>query len=307
MRTLPIDISILLKHVHTQFEKVRSNKSFEDRMCYCREKILEEFTVAVEKLLIKFGSRTLKFLEDYNLNLSTDISDIKNWFINEVYTNLYNNELVSNQMILSFQLIQEHQDEKFFKIIQEKYENILKYLKEDKEVGIENEMNELFEEIRAWYELFLYMILSTQFNCQSFKPEFLLDYNIKQDDFYKTCDGNCGECIHNNKDRKCKVHEGVLDRGEAIYIIMNNDFITDMFWVNKLIEITTKYHKYPQHIKWVFDYRMYDQLIQCHLSHDHYEKIIEIGKTFKHVKIRNWEGINFNGFYDDIVHLLEKG
>jgi len=307
MRTLPIDISILLKHIHTQFEKIRSNKSFEDRMCYCREKILEEFTIAVEKLLIKFGSRTLKFLDDYNLALSTDISDIYEWFNKEVYDSLYNNDLVSNEMILSFQLIQQHQDKKFFDIIQEKYINILKYVKEDKEVGLENEMNDLYDEIRAWYELFLYIILSTQFNCQSFKTEFLSDNGVPPDSFSSNCSGNCEECIHHNADMKCKVHEGVLERGEAVYIIMNNDFINDMFWVDKLLEIVTKYHKDPQAIKWVFDYRMYDQLVQCHLSHDHYLKIIEIGKMFKHVKIRNWEGINFNGFYDDIVHLLEKG
>jgi len=307
MKTFSIDLMILIQHIHTQYEKIQSNKSFENRMCYCRLQILEQFTIAVEKLLIKLGSRTLKFVEDFDIGRSEDISDLRDWFENDVYEKLYENLQVSNKMVLSFQLLQSYQDKKFFDIIQDKYENILICIKNQKETGIESEINELFEEIRAWYELFLYMILSTQFNCQSIKDSFLIDHNVPPDFSFHECADcpNQKTCLHHNDEKTCKVHETVLNGQENINIIMTNDFIDDMTWLEKLKCIVTGYHVDPGSIKFVLDYRMYDHLIQCKLSHHHYDKLLEANECFKDMHIINHEGINFNGYYEKLEHLIK--
>lgn len=308
MKRLPIDLMTLTFHIHSQFEKIMDNKSFANKMCICRERIFERFTYTVEKLIIKLGSRTLKFLEDYNFEISTDMTNLQKWFNDEIYEILYEDLEVSNKMILTFQLIQEHQDEKFFKLISDKYENILISLKNGKIDDVNIELNDLYEEIRAWYELFIYMILSTQFNCQSIKDTFLSDNNVAPD---IQCDqSECGPldhhwCIHHNTCNKCEIHEGVIDNGEKISIIMTNDFIDDMFWLEKLMYIVENYHTNPENINLVLDYRMYDQLIQCKLSHDHYDKLLNANKVFKHISIKNHEGINFNGYFEKLKHLIE--
>jgi len=304
MKTFPIDLMTLTQHIHTQYEKVLSNKSFAKRMCYCRKQIFERFTYSVEKLIIKLGARTLKYTEDFDLNLSSDIGPLYDWFTAEVYDNLYNDPNVSNKMILTFQLMQRYQDKKFFDIIQIKYENILIGLKTDNIQEVELELNELFEEIRAWFELFLYMILSTQFNCQSLSDKFLADYRIIPD--FGTCETNpCDWCIHYNDHTTCDVHEGVLETGETINIIMVNDFIDDMTWMDTLIHIVSNYHVDPSVITFNLDYRMYDQLVPCKLSHIHYDNILQAEQTFVDLHIKNHEGINFNGYHDKIKHLLD--
>ena len=297
MKTFPVDLMSLIGHIQRQYEKVLDNKAFENRMCFCKKQIFTQFTYAVEKVIIKLGARTLKFLEDFDLDLSTDLSPLKEWFNDEIYTSLYKNVEVSNKMVLTFQLLQEYQDEKFFILIENKYMKILKLLKEDKETGIEHELNSLFEEIRAWYELFLYMILSTQFSCQSFNENFLKDYGVSED--IEVEDGK--RCIH---DGNCDTHEKVLDAGEQVNIIMTNDFIDDTTWLDNLMNIVSKYHIDPTTVKLTLDYRMYDHLVQMKLSSRHYDKILETNKYFKDMHIKNREGINFNGYYDKIKHLL---
>lgn len=308
MKTFPIDLTTLTLHIHTQFEKVLDNKSFSDRMCECRRRIFKRFTYTVEKLIIKLGSRTLKFLEDFNVEITSDMTDLQKWFDNEIYEHLYQDLEVSNKMVLSFQLMQEHQDEKFFNLISDKYENILMCLKNNDIDNIDSELNDLFEEIRAWYELFIYMILSTQFNCQSIKDTFLSDHQVAPD--IQSDKSICGKddlnwCIHHNTCNKCEVHEGVQLHGERISIIMTNDFIDDMFWLEQLIFIVENYHSDPSNIKLVLDYRMYDQLIQCKLSHQHYDKLLNANRVFKHISIKNHEGINFNGYFEKLKHLIE--
>lgn len=308
MRSFPIDLMTLTLHIHTQFEKIMDNKSFGDRMCLCRRKIFERFTYTVEKLIIKLGSRTLKFLEDFDIEMSKDLDELEKWFIREIYDHLYEDLEVSNKMVLTFQLLQEHQDEKFFRLIRDKYENILISLKGSCEKEVNDELTEFFEEIRAWYELFIYMILSTQFNCQSLKDTFLSDNGVAPD---IQCDNSvCGKkdldwCIHHNDCNNCDVHEGVIKNGEKISIIMTNDFIADMFWLDQLNMIVDKYHNNRDNIELVLDYRMYDQLIQCKLSHNHYDKLLEANKYFKYISIKNHEGINFNGYFEKLKHLIE--
>jgi len=308
MKNFPIDLMTLTLHIHTQFEKIMDNKSFFDRMCECRLRIFERFTYTVEKLIIKLGSRTLKFLEDFNFEISTDMSDLQEWFNEEIYETLYQDLEVSNKMVLTFQMTQEHQDEKFFKLISEKYENILLSLKNNNSNQVVGELNDLFEEIRAWYELFIYMILSTQFNCQSIKDSFLSDHNVAFDvqcDNSECAKGDISWCIHHNTCNKCEIHEGVIENGEKVSIIMTNDFIDDMYWLDQLMFIVENYHKYPENIKLTLDYRMYDQLIQCKLSHHHYDKILQANKVFKNISIKNHEGINFNGYFEKLKHLIE--
>ncbi len=304
MKTLPIDLMTLTQHIHTQYEKVLNNKSFLNRMCYCRQQIFEQFTITVEKLIIKLGSRTLKFAEDHDMSYGADFTHLRMWFANEVYQVLYKNEEVSNKMVLTFKLIQEYQDEKFFDLIQDKYKHILVHIAAGDNATAETEFNVLFEEIRAWYELFLYMILSTQFNCQSLTDAFLVDHNVPSD-FGAGVDNITNWCIHHNDCATCEVHEGVLQCGESINIIMVNDFIDDMTWLEKLTCIVNNYHVAPTHITLNLDYRMYDQLVQCKLSHVHYDKILEANRTFVDLHIKNHEGINFNGYYDKVKHLLD--
>ena len=296
MKTFPVDLMNLVHHIQVQYEKVMNNKSFEDRMCYCKQKVFTQFTLGVEKVIIKLGARTLKFLEDYDMELSSDLSPLRVWFNKEIYQNLYEDDRVSNKVVLIFQLLQTYQDEKFFGIIEKKYENILLLLKSDKETGVELELNEMFDEIRAWYELFLYVILSTQFNCQSFNEEFLIDYAVPQN---VVPEGK--RCVH---DGDCDVHEKIAGNGEQVNIIMTNDFIDDTTWLDILVEIVSKYHVDPPTVNLTLDYRMYDHLKQCKLSSRHYEKIVDTNVYFENMNIKNHEGINFNGYYDQIKHLL---
>jgi len=298
MKSFPVDLMSLIHHIQVQYEKVLNNKKFASRMCFCKQEIFSQFTYAVEKIIIKLGARTLKFLEDYNLELSTNLDDLRDWFNKEVYQSLYQNERVSNKLVLTFQLLQEYQDEKFFSLIEKKYENILALLKEEKETGVEQELNELFEEIRAWYELFLYLVLAAQFNCQSFGADYLEAYKVE---FDKQQTGT-KRCIH---DGTCDVHEKIAQSGEQINIIMTNDFIDDTTWLDQLIHIISKYHTAPDAVKLTLDYRMYDHLIQCKLSNRHYDKLIEANIVFKDMHIKNYEGIEFNGHYDAIKHLLD--
>ena len=297
IRTFPVDLMALINHIQLQYEKVIANKAFEDRMCYCKKEIFTQFTYGVEKVIIKLGARTLKFIEDYDMNLSADLTPLSEWFKDEIYETLYENERVSNKMVLIFELLQKYQDEKFFKLIEKKYNKILVYLKEDKETGVERELNELFDEIRAWYELFLYMILATQFNCQSFDQTFLEAHHVAFD--IVPADKRC---VH---DGDCDVHEKVGENGEQVNIIMTNDFIDDTTWLNILMDIVSNYHVDPSAVTLILDYRMYDHLVQMKLSDRHYDKIIETNKHFKNMKIKNHEGINFNGHYESIKHLIE--
>jgi len=298
IKTFPVDLMSLIHHIQVQYEKVLNNKKFKSRMCYCKKEIFSQFTYTVENVIIKLGARTLKFLEDFNVELSTDLADLRTWFNKEVYDSLYENERVSNKLVLTFQLLQEYQDEKFFDIIEKKYDNILNILKSDKETGVEQELNDLFEEIRAWYELFLYMILATQFNCQSFGDDYLKDHGVAFD----VAVPDDRRCIHEGD---CDVHMKVVEAGEQINIIMTNDFIDDITWLDKMMCIISNYHTNPSSVTLTLDYRMYDHLVQCKLSERHYDKLIEANKHFKNMTIKNHEGINFNGHYEAIKHLID--
>ena len=297
MKTFPVDLMSLIDHIQRQYEKVLNNKSFKNRMCFCKQSIFSHFTYTVEKVIIKLGARTLKYMEDYDLEKGADFSSLKEWFNDEIYEGLYANDQVSNKMVLTFQLLQKYQDDKFFDLIEKKYTKILVLIGEDKETGIENELNLLYEEIRAWYELFLYMILSTQFSCQSFDDFYLRDYQIESD--VEVGEGK--RCIH---DGNCDVHEKVVDAGEQVNIIMTNDFIDDTTWLDNLMTIVSKYHVDSSSVKLTLDYRMYNHLVQCKLSSRHYDKLLETNEYFTNMYIKNHEGINFNGYYDKIKHLL---
>jgi len=302
MKNFPIDLTTLTLHIHSQFEKILDNKSFSDRMCGCRKLIFEQFTVAVEKMIIKLGARTLKFLEDYNLELSTDLDDLEKWFFDDVYQSLYENEEVSNKMVLVFQQLQHPLDQKFFDIISKRFNAILVCLKEGNHQYLQGEMNDLYEEIQGWYELFIYLILSTQLNCQSLNDKFLEDNEIPKS---RICEGEENSCIHCDAANRCEVHAGVAQNGEIVRMIMTDEFIEDMTWMDTLISIINKYHNNPDNISLILDYRMYDQLIQCKLKHVHYDKILKASTYFKHLQIVNHEGINFNGYFQRIKHLVK--
>lgn len=306
MRTLPKDLMVLIQHIHSQYEKVLYSKTFSNKMCDCRKNIFREYTYTVEKLIIKLGSRTFKFLEDWNMDISCDVSGMEQWFSREIYENLYNDPSTSNKMVLTIQILQEDQDKKFFRIIEEKYKLMLSKLKMTNGEGdVDLELSKLLEEIRAWYELFVYIMLSTQFNCQSISNDFLTDYGIDNDEKKKACNGDCDGCVHNNDDEECEVHKFVEENGESVKIIMNNEFISDMNWLTKIRNFVQKYHHDPSKIKFVFDYRMFDQHLQYRLGSAHLDEILDTEKVFVDTEIKNYEGIDFNGYYEKIVHLLK--
>jgi hypothetical protein len=302
--SLALNLSSLIVHIEYQRNRILEHRITATRMCHCRTLILNSYTDTLHKFLIRLSSRTLKFFDDYDYAVTTGVGDLHQWFFSDIYDTLINEDLVSNKMVVLFRLVQEKLDDKFFDIIDEQYRNIIKLHKINDNTPGEISAA-LFNDIREWFELFVYSVLAVQIDCNHISDKIYEDFDIRNDS--ANCgvqDEKCANCPFSPEKEGIRIGEGRLEDRENLKIVMNNEFTNDMSWIKNMMTVLTRYHTCPDEIRVEMDYRMYDKQNQHLYRRDQMELILEMSKFFGNVMITNYDGVDFGMFEENIQPYL---
>lgn len=307
MDSFSLDLSSLIIHLEYQKKRIGENEATKKRMCYCRSRILDRYTATLQKFLIRLSARTLKFYDDHNYAITTDMSDLKKWFFEEIYASVYKDRAVSNKMVLLFRLVQENLDQEFFEIIDQKYKDIILNHRISNEVDYEGVLTELYEEIRSWFELLVYNVLAVQLNCLNISDKIFEDFDVPKD---RVCCGiqmeeRCVDCIYSTHCRKCTSHD-VAAKGENIRLVITNELISSPRWMNNIFDVVKLYHMKLDEVTMDFDFRMYDKNHKLYFSKELVQMIETATQIFGKITISNYEGVEFN-LYETKVEPFLRG
>lgn len=306
-----LDLSGLIIHLEYQRKRVLENPYTRERMCFCRSLIMERYTSTLQKFLIRLSARTLKFFDDYNYAVTTDMTDLQEWFYAEIYDVLYSDPEVSNKMILLFRTVQEKLDQKFFDIIDKRYRDIIQY--HNDELGDEFGfiLESLYSDVRKWFEVFIYNILAVQLNCENIEDSILTDNEVQLD---AVCCGATGRVLDVCKTcpfqacRSCDIHAKVADKGENIVVVMTPELVECSSWLDNLFMLIENYHKDPSVVKMTFDFRMYDYASRFYFNQRLKGRLLKSVDMFgkNNVSIRNYDGVEFGHFTEFVEEFTRK-
>lgn len=297
-----LDLASLLIHLEFQSKKVLENKLTKQRLCYCRKAIIKKYSDILQKFLIRLSARTLKFFDDKNYEITTNICDLENWFFSEIYDSLFECEKISNKMIMIFKYIQKDLDKKFLNIIEHKYKKFI--LLHDRPEEFEIVLLDLFTEIRAWFDLFLYNVLAIQIDCRKIDPS-ILPFNLENNE--RCGEGNiCLECPMKNECSSCNIKTDCKNyTTENILIIMNNEYIRDTKQIKTFFDVITKYYVSPKEtLDIIFDFRMFDESNPLYFNRDLLYLMEESENIFRNIFVKNYNGIIFNIFEEKVKKYL---
>jgi hypothetical protein len=296
MSEFSIELANSIINLEMQKERILKQDIKLERLCYCRKQILYNFTSVCQMFFIRFTARIIKFLEDGDIDKTTSINDLKQWYEHEIYKKLFDNDDTSNKMIVIFKLLQDNLDEQFFQLFNYKFKGVIEKFTPETLPEFKTELLEVYADVYDWIENHLLNILSIKIDCSQISDEII--------DFYSNNNP------HNATVHRCDVFQcpstdanHLMYAEEEIHLYMSDEFDNEVFLVN-YFDIIAKYHKFPQNIKITFDFILYDEERFKFTELLRNITIQNLG-SFKSVAIINYKNVDFGPYYNDIKGLLQ--
>lgn len=277
METLSLTLASSIFNFEIQKKEIIQKDESLQRLCFCRKKILENFTIVSQLFFIRVASKIIKFIEDGNKNRTENIDDIIEWYNTEVYVKMFDKDIISSKMILLYKILQEKYDELLFVSLSE---NLKSLVSSDYKMTSSNIAN-IFNEISDSLENHLLNIISIKIDCLKIKDSLLSDYGIVDNlkcNFANGCDSAiCSLCMkHFPAD---DWHQTYYDQEEVHFFL---DEVDNSDIIKHSLEFFMKYHLNPKNIVLIFDKTLLESDIDYDLS-----ECFEISKiNFKRIEFR---------------------
>jgi hypothetical protein len=302
MEGFPLELARSIINLELQKENIIERDAKPKRLCYCRKQIFLNFTHICQLMMIRLTSKLIRLVDDIHPTKSS-ITDIWEWYENEVYTKMYDNPEISNKMILIFKILQDSSDSLFFETFESKFKHTIETSKSPDE--FRENVHGLYELLNEWMENYMMTIMTLKIDCMKLSKDLLSEYGMEENFECK------GDGLDSNGCKRCDtVTCPALGLGhdeyyaeEEVHIYMCDDFDDGKF-LTKYFDIICKYHSFPKNIRIIFDFVWYNRADKTLFSETQRQLVQYAAEKFKAVDIINHKNILLNNCRAEIVKYL---
>lgn len=270
-----LELAKTIFDLEMQRENLIKENKIREKLCPCRLKLLNQYISLSQLLTVRFTSKVIKFLEDFNRDKSY-FDDLSLWYNNEMYEKFIKNNKTDIRMILLFKLLQEKYDNNFFETTSIKFKKLVTTYDENNFTNFEKGIIEIYDDIQEWMEIHIMGLLSLQLQCNNINLEILLD----NEEFSSN-----GTIVEN-----CPASES-FKQEEVIRLYLTDETLEDesMCEYIKLIE---KYHINISNISIIIDFDLVENVKE--LKDSMKMKMCECSNKYKSIKIVNTKDIKID-------------
>lgn len=297
MQTFSMELAKAILNLEMQKEKLISENDIRLRLCECRLKMLKNYIHVCQLMSIRFTSKVIKFMEDFERDKS-NVRDLKSWYYTEMYDKLYISKSTSSKMILLFRLLQDKVDEEFFSVFESKYDKIIKEFDENEFDEFKARILNIMDDIQDWMEEHILGLLSLKIDCDNIDDSIITDL------------GYILEPKKGNEKFKCECSEPdncqskhLYDSGEVIHLYITNESIEDKS-ICAYMDLIIKYHTNIKNISVIADFQLLDHKVTC--DGIMIEKLESVIKNFKNLSIINYDLVDFSEKMDLVGKYLKN-
>lgn len=251
---------------------IRKDVDFQ-RLCYCRKKLLENFTSTAQHIFIQVASNLLIILND---NTKFETSYILDFYYQKNYTEILTNNMISPKMLLVYKTIQQPYDKLLEDILRIGFEDILV-----EDADLDFKIKNLFSLMFDLIEKHLLNIISIKIDCLKLNDTLLTDNNLV-DNFNCESIDSCQNklCLICNKDKSKSEWHDEYYKNEEFHIFLDDEFNSSL--IQYYYDFLLKYHTNVKNITIIFDRELLENK-----NIDYLNNCIEFGNIhFGNVEIR---------------------
>ena len=310
MNALPLNLSSTIIRLEYQKKKVLDSTKTKNAMCWCRKKLLENYTSIVQLLLMKLVNSTYEFYEGDETDIEDKVLHIKEWFLKTAYDSLYENNRISNRMVLFFKLLQTPLDDKIFsdyiakhKVLSDINRNI--DCRETIKSSYEEFAAEIAAEISEYFDIFIMNVMSVQVDCKNVCSNILVNHGVPHQE---SCKGNykeCTLCKYSSCDPACSYHEKFVNNEKLHYIVTEEQLDTPG-WIENYLGLFENYHINIKNVTLIIDYQLFTAAHPYKHSDDSFKFILRASNLFKKTRIINHEFVDFGKFTTNLAPMIES-
>jgi len=284
-----LELAKTIINLEVQKETLISENKIKERLCPCRLKLFDQYVKVSQALVVRFTGKVIKFLEDYNKEL-TRFDDLENWYYTNMYDNLLKKETIEIKTILLLRLLQDKFDANFFKTTDIKFKKIIAEFDPSKEnCKFKTIINEIYSDIQDWIEIHILGLLSIQLNCEHINDSIITDNSDK---------------ILVYSDAECLASES-YNLTEAIRLYLTNETIEDGSPCDYL-NLITHYHTDVSNINLILDFCLIEEMITIKpFMINIFERTLARSE-FKSVSIANYEKVDFGKYLELAKPYLDR-
>lgn len=304
MENFALDLSSMIIHIEYQRKRLLENPDAKKKMCGCRIELLNNFSSVMQKLMIRLCSRTIKYAEDFDIEKATAFEGLEHWFEQEMYEKMIVQTNVSNKMVLLFRLLQQDVDRRFFDRINHDFEDALQKIVDCRESDIDSMLEEVLDDVKKWFEMFVLNLLAIQINCQNIDDSIFADNDVPNDGMIcatKSTPGkSCENCANTACNACCRVHDTLVQAGEMITLIVTREMLRTPGWIETFFETFLYYHTNVEAVTLRLDYRMFDKSDPLMFTDDCQARFEKAQSVFSKIQIKNYGGVVYGNYLENV-------
>jgi hypothetical protein len=297
MEDLPIELTRSIFTLQLQRDKIISNDKKAKILCRCRKKMLTNYSSVCQHFFIRVSAKIIEYMSSRDIE-KVSILDVADWYNDEIYTKLYEDNSVSSKMVLIFELLQESIDTNFFRRLEHNFIATVEHIHEPE---FKIKIHELYENINEWMETYLVNLMSLKIDCTHISEDLLINNN-KTENFVctriKDSGDICEGCPASEVDPRCATEE--------IHLYLSEDY-GDGAFLSDCFELIYKFHNKPKNIAITFDFMLFDSSVDIKLTQAQRDLIKFAAQSFCSVSIVNHNQISFGEYQTELEQYLDKG
>lgn len=260
-------------------------------LCGCKQKLLRNYFAAISNLMVMIGSASQNLLVMNNISqLNNRINDVKEIFRDNCLHDMMNCEghatFACPKMMVLFSIMQNQMEDVLFDEIHQRLVPFIGSPNGEKIKVCEETLDDIFN----FAETALFHLSGLRINCNNIKDELYDDESFD-------IPFNGTQCkLDPSKKESCIFLSG-KQKVECIHMFLHEGFYKVKSWFERYINLYYKYHKYPQQIHLVLDYKLMDKF---EYTEAHYQKYREACEKFGFVCITNADHVDFGSWTDKL-------
>lgn len=273
-------------------QKITTNPIFKIGLsCQGKKKTLEHYISSIANLMIMCSSffQSMGYIKDIN-TLNYRFGLVKNIYKNGSSKELYLNPYISSKMVRLYEMVQREIENFIFDEIENNYKNFKN--KDNREL-----LEFVLDELYVLAEISALHLAGQRINCFNIKDEIFKDTEFEHNDEIRNHTKELkSQCQFLNKD-----YDNTKKK-ECLHLFMLPQYFISDLLILKYFKIYYKYHRHPENITIVLDYK----LMKFHVWGDMDFKIYDYSKElFHNIYIINHEDVDFSTFKNHKLNLLK--
>ena len=229
------------KKIEDIYQQFLNNRVFRQRMCHCKTQLLEAI-VSTGKASILHITACMIMLKKIRHSVSEEDCLFSKWFSDTLYREMFLRKDISKKYLAIFYHYQYEQDKIFFNLLSASVKRALTERRQDE---FRNRLSEILEIQKNWIESYGFNIASVNLNCNNIDDSILDTVPYE-----KTSITFC----YDRDVAPCDLHRSL--QKEFIHVVVLPEHIENYTFLDHFKTTIKKYHKQPDQIRWIFDFRL---------------------------------------------------